>query len=260
MRELTDEYSQAFFDIRRGWDDYYGIRGVSRRKYGQELPERLKDSLDRAKINLEHRQDSILEDYVKRNPRSYVALWETIAEFSSGYKKEFDSVLWHFSTDLKRTSTYSIFTQRLASARVACIGCRFPVVSLCNLQHLDRQSSVSDFFSKYTLIDFWFSHCTPCIEQFPFYKRIYETYSNKGFQIVGISTDKSSQINDWKGVIQSHQLRWPQFLDADGSVARLLSISVWPSNFLLDEKGTILLRNVDPQQLEQFLKANLKQF
>jgi thiol-disulfide isomerase/thioredoxin len=258
MTELTGHFLPAFIAIGKMQDDYYNFRRLLRQKYAKGIPERLIDSLNEIKNNLEYRGDSVLETYIKLNPQSYVALWEVIAEFSSGYKKTLDSIFRCFSPNLRKSSTGLVFAQRLESAKIACIGCRFPKASLARLEDSGRKSPLSAVFSKYTLIDFWFSHCTPCIEQFPNYSRIYEAYNGLGFQIVGISTDKRSQINDWRAVILAHGLKWPQFLDADGLFARQLSISMWPSNFLLDEKGLVVMRNIDPEQLEKFLKANLK--
>ncbi len=58
--------------------------------------------------------------------------------------------------------------------------------------------------------------------------------------------------------VKEQKLPWPQYLDENGTVTKQLSISIWPSNFLIDENGVIIQKNISPQDLELFLKANMK--
>jgi hypothetical protein len=78
--------------------------------------------------------------------------------------------------------------------------------------------------SKYTLIDFWPDNYGPCLLKFSQYQGIYNEYTRQQFQIVGISIDASD-----------------------------LSIQALPANFLLNEKGEIIKRNLSPAEVEQFL-------
>ena len=63
--------------------------------------------------------------------------------------------------------------------------------------------------AKNTLIDFWFSHCGSCINEFPIYKDIYSRYKDKGFEMISISTDETKYIDYWKGIIAKHEIDWP---------------------------------------------------
>jgi alkyl hydroperoxide reductase subunit AhpC len=126
------------------------------------------------------------------------------------------------------------------------------------IRDLSGKVSLSDKLSKYTPIDIWFSHCVPCIEQFAKYKEICARFRNAGFQLIGVSTDPKDQIQNWKRVINQNMLPWPQYLDRNGIVAKELSIISWPSNFLIDEKGIIIQRDISPKALELFLNANIQ--
>ena len=142
--------------------------------------------------------------------------------------------------------------------RASCIGCRFPDVKFASISDLSRKVSLSNRFSTYTLIDIWFSHCDPCIRQFEEYKEIYARFRNSGFQLIAVSTDPKDQIPNWKKIINQKQLPWLQYLDEGGTITQGLSIISWPSNFLVDEKGIIIQRDITPKALETFLNANIK--
>jgi alkyl hydroperoxide reductase subunit AhpC len=76
--------------------------------------------------------------------------------------------------------------------------------------------------------------------------------------LIGVSTDSEDQIQNWKRVINQNMLPWPQYLDQNRIIAKELSIISWPSNFLIDEKGIIIQRDISPKALELFLNANIQ--
>jgi thiol-disulfide isomerase/thioredoxin len=109
--------------------------------------------------------------------------------------------------------------------------------------------------TKLTLIDFWFSHCNPCISQFPELEPIFEKYKTIGFNIIGISVDTKDKIGDWNKAIVTNHLPWDQYLDLDGHQAKSLSIFDFPTNYLLDGTGKIVAKNLEPSQLLPYLKT-----
>ncbi len=111
---------------------------------------------------------------------------------------------------------------------------------------------------KYTLIDFWYSNCSPCIGQFADLKTIYEKYKGQGFEIIGISADKVKDKQNWQNIINKHQLIWPQYWDINGQETSKLSINTFPTNFLLDSEGKIIKKNIRPVELAEFLSENMK--
>jgi len=204
-----------------------------------------------------NRDDSAFLHYVKKNPGSYVALWKLINQFSHGYEPFYDSVYNAFSDRIRQTYTGRILKHKLDMGRVSCVGCRFPNVKFASIHDLSRKVSLLDRLSEYTLIDIWFSHCTPCIDQFAKYKEIYTKFRNSGFQLIGVSTDSEDQIHNWKKVVSQNMLPWPQFLDENGAITKELSINSWPSNFLVDEKGVVVQKNISPEALERFLNTHI---
>ena len=109
---------------------------------------------------------------------------------------------------------------------------------------------------KYTLIDFWFSHCGPCIAQFPMMRNLYAKYKNAGFEVVGISIDKTEDKRAWLDAISKHKLEWKQYWDIDGKEAKRFFINLYPTNLLLDNEGRIIKKNILLEELEIFLAKN----
>ncbi len=111
---------------------------------------------------------------------------------------------------------------------------------------------------KYTLIDFWFSYCKPCLLEIPYYKELYEKYKDKNFSIISISTDRTQDIENWKKVIAKNNITWQNLLDENGNISKKYSINKFPTNFLLDSEGKIIKRDIPQEELEKFLEENLK--
>jgi cytochrome c biogenesis protein CcmG/thiol:disulfide interchange protein DsbE len=60
------------------------------------------------------------------------------------------------------------------------------------LRSLDGKTvNFSQFQGKVVLVDFWASWCRPCRRSIPDLNSLYQKYSPEGFEVVGISLDKS---------------------------------------------------------------------
>jgi peroxiredoxin len=174
-----------------------------------------------------------------------------------GYWPVFDSIYVALSSSIKNTLTAKVLSQRLKSSRTTAIGQMFPSLRLIDI-HDQAVSVPVSYRPKYTLVDFWFSHCGPCLEQFPKLREVFNAYRQKGFDIIGISTDRKADVKTWKKTVKDKQLEWSQYVDLGGKLTtRDLAIRAFPSNFLLDEQGRILKKNLSPVELSQFLSERL---
>lgn len=194
--------------------------------------------------------------YVKANSKSFVALWMLAKRLEQRYMPIFDSVYEWFAAPLKSTPTGQAIQKQLASSKLVGIGTLFPTIFV--LDTLNKRYSLSSkTHFKYTLIDFWHSRCSPCISQFPHLTNLYNSYHQKGFEILGISVDSQKQVPAWKAVMKKHNLPWKQYLDESGKLAAEFGISNYPSNFLLDEKGTVVAVDISMNELELRLRKGL---
>lgn len=196
------------------------------------------------------------ERYSKQYPNSYMLFWNLVNFFEeNSYLTGFNDVYLRAFNNLSptiRNSNYGkIFYQKMINFSKIKEGSRMPYIKLEG----GKEYSLG---SKYTLIDFWATYCKPCLEALPEYKKLYERYKNSGFEIVSISGDRLQDIDKWKKIVQDKQLNWQQYIDIRGKESEKYNITAYPSTFLLDSKGIIIKRDITPDELEKFLKENLK--
>jgi peroxiredoxin len=163
-----------------------------------------------------------------------------------------------FSKEIKNTYAGLELNRWLENGRITKIGNPFPFVQLSSIEGKTARLNFKGY-ATYTLLDFWYSHCGPCIAQFSKLKKIYSTGHSKGFEIIGISVDKKEDVMDYGNAIKKFDLIWRHYWDISGSESKKLGIAIYPSNFLLDKTGKIIAKNISPDELEVFLKRNLNQ-
>ena len=75
--------------------------------------------------------------------------------------------------------------------------------------------------------------------------KAYNDYHSKGFEVIGVSFDNDKDA--WQQAIAQLSMPWPQMSDLKGwesAAAAAYSIRAIPSNVLLDEKGTIVAKDL----------------
>jgi peroxiredoxin len=119
--------------------------------------------------------------------------------------------------------------------------------------------TLSQFKGKVVLVDFWATWCPPCVEGMPGLKAAYEKYHGMGFEIVGISLDKSE--GDLAAFIKKQSIPWTQIFDGkgwDSLLAQKYGVDVIPTMYLLDADGKIVGSNLAGMVLEEQLDKLLK--
>lgn len=111
--------------------------------------------------------------------------------------------------------------------------------------------NLNDKLGKVTLIEFWASWCGPCRRENPNLVKIYKNFKDKGFEIIGVSLDKSKA--QWTRAISDDYLTWHHVSNLkfwQDPLAKLYKVSAIPVSFILDEKGKIIAKNLRGSQLE----------
>jgi thiol-disulfide isomerase/thioredoxin len=245
--------TKEFNDRDKAFDNEYKILIA---KYLEGIPETLRLKMELELQALYDEGDRNLLAFIKENPGSYWALWRLIKLTNTGYEKIFDEMLPLFNDSIKGSYLGKHLSMVLQKSNVLAVGNKFPRIDL--LQINGNQSPEIPFkSSKYTLVDFWYTSCMPCIATFPGLVDLYGTYHTKGFEIAGIAVDALKYQNDLPIVIGKHNLTWSHYWDLGGKGSKDLSIKTYPTNLLVDADGIIVRKNIRNAELATFLRDNI---
>lgn len=142
----------------------------------------------------------------------------------------------------------------IAVARTVAVGKKAPAIVGNSPE--GEVLSLYDNLGKYTLVDFWASWCPPCRKENPNIVANYQKYKDKGFQIFAVSLDKTKAA--WLKGIKDDNLTWHHVSELkywDSAIAGVYAVRSIPSNFLIDDKGTIIAKNVRGPRLGQVLDS-----
>lgn len=194
--------------------------------------------------------------YVKNNPNSLVAA-SLLDIYAVTWGKQTTSALYaNFSTAMKNTSYGQNIKQYIALNQDIKVGDRYVDFELKNT--VGKKIKLSAIKGKYILLEFWASNCGPCREENPNLVKTYARFKGKGLNILGISNDHDKQ--SWLKAIKDDQLTWENVGELKGntnSAALIYSVNAYPTNFLIDEKGVIIAKNLRGAALDKKLQELL---
>lgn len=138
------------------------------------------------------------------------------------------------------------------------VGAKAPNIVLDNVN--GEKTDLSKILSEanMVLVEFWASWCAPCIAKFPTLKNLYAEYQDAGFEVLTVSLDTNG--DDWKRSSEKHKLPWYDVGDEKGFYglsAVDFGVEGVSTNYLLDGEGLIVEKNIDLEQLERLLEAQL---
>ena len=101
--------------------------------------------------------------------------------------------------------------------------------------------------NKLTMINFWGTFCGPCISEMPELGEIERNYKDKGFEIVGLTTDVAdlqgnydeSVIDDARSIIEDTGITYP-VLVAPAQLMVDIGLQYVPTSYFLDSEGNVL--------------------
>jgi len=199
--------------------------------------------------------DSVYTDYIRSNPDSYVALWHIIQRFfMHGHSTQREVTLDLFSPKIKNSKLWNLIHDDVRNALIK-ENHPFPQIQLQDENFALKKVTIPE--NKVVLVDFWFNNCRPCIAAFPKLIDLYSKYKDKGFEIIGISTDRTVRVKNWKKVIMEQQLPWVQYLDENAVRTSEMYIRSFPTAVLIDKKGNIVNKKASLEEIEIYLSKEM---
>ena len=119
--------------------------------------------------------------------------------------------------------------------------------------------ALQDYRGKVILLNFWAMWYSLGLTEMPYLKKVYDTYKDEGFDIIGISLDYDEpKLRDY---IQENDIPWRQILDngtVKNSIAWQYAIPNIPATFLIDREGKLITHEARGMDLKKFVVEALK--
>ena len=123
--------------------------------------------------------------------------------------------------------------------------------------------ALGDLQGKVVLVDFWATWCKPCLETMPRLQKLYSAYSDKGFDVLGVSIDEDKdRVEKIKKMVDKLDISYPILIDAKQTPAwHQFKVKAIPAMYLLDEGSQIVAQwvgKIDYDEVEKEILRRLE--
>jgi peroxiredoxin len=246
--KTQDEYKGYFNSIKPLGDSYsrFVIRYQSASQSGDAASSaKLEKQLD----SIQTEMTTLQKNFVKTNPHSYVSPSILLSLSVEIEADEIESMVNGLDTSIAALPPIKSLKERVAVMKSVAVGQKAPDFTLSDVNGNPVALS-SKIGSKLLLIDFWASWCNPCRQENPNVVKVFSEFHKKGFDVIGVSLDQKKE--PWVKAIADDKLSWTHVSDLqywNNSAAKLYAVNSIPANFLLDETGKIIGKNLRGEAL-----------
>lgn len=246
--KTQDEY-QKFIDSNKPLSDKYtGI--YSQYQEANRAGDAARASeIEKQLDGLQKEMGDLQKNFVKDNPKSYVtpSILSSLAyEMEAG---DIEAAINALDTAVAAIPAMKSLRERVQIMKAVAVGQKAPDFTMNDVNGNPVALS-SKIGAKLLLVDFWAAWCGPCRQENPNVVKVYTEFNKKGFDVFGVSLDQSK--DDWVKAIADDKLTWTHVSDLQywsNAAAKMYAVNAIPANFLLDETGTIIGRNLRGEDL-----------
>jgi peroxiredoxin len=246
--KTQDEY-QSFVDSNKPLSDSYSKLVVEYQAATQAGDAARVAVLEKKADSIQTEMKNLQKGFVKNNPGSYVSP-SILASLSYEMDApEIESMINGMDTTIAALPQMVTLKERVAVMKSVAVGQKAPDFTLNDVNGNPVALS-SKIGSKLLLVDFWAAWCGPCRQENPNVVKVFNEFNKKGFDVFGVSLDQTKE--DWVKAIADDKLTWTHVSDLQywsNAAAKLYAVNSIPANFLLDETGTIIGRNLRGEDL-----------
>ncbi len=101
-----------------------------------------------------------------------------------------------------------------------------------------NQVSLSDFFGKPIILNFWASWCGPCKSEMPDFEAAYQEYGEEiAFLMINCTDGSQETVEKAKAYIEDQGYTFPVYYDTQLDASITYGASTIPMTFFIDEDG-----------------------
>ncbi len=234
------------------------IKGSTNQKILEDFDLRMKNTFDKEKNNgvREKILFENLTELIENNPKSFVS-GEQLASKANFYgylsSSQLETLYRKLDTSYQNKDDLKYITNIIERRKILDIGKIPPKIILP-----DEEGELVDSSTlkgKFLLLEFWASWCGPCRKTNPELRKLYNSYTRKDFEILGVSQDE--KLSDWKTAIKKDSLKWIHVIDSLNTIGKEYKLTTIPFNVLLDKERRVIARDLKPSKLKDVLESKL---
>ena len=127
-----------------------------------------------------------------------------------------------------------------------------------SLTKLDQSITTFEAYKgKILVVNFWASWCGPCQEEAPALNAFYQQKS-KQVELLAINATKYDSYKQAMAFQETYQLKFPVFLDHNGTLQQSFQVVGYPTTFIFDTEGILtytIKGDISKQELTKLVAA-----
>ena len=192
---------------------------------------------------------------VEQDKEALVVFEKLVGQYPNGYEilTKLAEVHWKLGNS-KLAIEYHYQTE---TSKSELIGKLLPDFSATDLD--GKPISLQNYRGKVVLLDFWGIWCGFCLLEMPNIKRVYDTYKDEGFDVIGVSLDADElEVRDY---LKKMDIPWRQIFSGkvwDDPVVQQYNVTGAPEPWLIARDGTLISTDARDAALEYLVIEALK--
>lgn len=251
--DLFEEYEQFRMEVLK--ETVYPIRRQLENLLEEDNPDdaaRIQELGERV-VQAEQNYRDTLIHAVKKMDAS-IAIYPTMVRWNGDkHLNYYEELAVDFSERHRGLEVAELVSEKVRILKQVSIGGNVSEIAAPDTSGVER--TLYENLGTYTLIDFWGSWCGPCRSESDHLASMYRQYNSSGFEIFGVGIEYKK--DRWIRAINEDNRTWINVSTVDGysnDIAAAYAITAIPKNFLVDENGIIIAKDIHGQELEQKLE------
>lgn len=249
-QNLLEHYNKTIAPLNKEWQTA-GIKYTKAKNLEEKLLAEKESKEIAAKVQ------TFKLNFIKSQKNNIVGEWVTYSNMFSWRLGELLQLEGLFNGLNTRTPILKEIKSNIASQELTkMVDKMAPLFTLSSIKN-DEVSLANEIKkSKYILLDFWASWCTPCRaanrELAPHYKEL----KKNGLEIISISVDEDLDL--WKKAVESDKIPWMQLIVPNAMKSKVVQdylVKTLPSTFLINSDGIIIEQNISIDSLKKRISA-----